>query len=125
MLTREIAIKQATDFILDCFKYGISIEKAILFGSIAKNEQREYSDIALISNQFTDNFILNNKLTSKINIRFPLIEVHHFNSDYYKKGDPFINEINSTGFKLKWQIPENQTIYLIHSAHQVTFESCK
>jgi len=104
MFIREIAIKQATDFILDCFKNGISIEKAILFGSVAKNEQREYSDIdiALISNQFTNNFILNNKLTSKINIRFPLIEVHHFNSDYYKKGDPFINEINSTGFEVKW-----------------------
>ena len=112
MLTREIAIKQATDFILDCLKYGISIEKAILFGSVAKNEQREYSDIdiALISNQFTNNFILNNKLTSKINIRFPLIEVHHFNSDYYKKGDPFINEINSTGFEVKWQIIKNQTV---------------
>jgi hypothetical protein len=50
MLTREIAIKQATDFVLDCFK----------------------------------------------------IEVHHFNSDYYKKGDPFINEINATGFEVKW-----------------------
>ncbi|HAQ19758.1 MAG TPA: hypothetical protein DCR40_11075 [Prolixibacteraceae bacterium] len=110
MLTREIAIKQATDFILDCFKYGISIEKAILFGSVAKNEQREYSDIdiALISDQFTNNFILNNKLTSKINIRFPLIEVHHFNSDYYKKGDPFINEINATGFEVKWQFTEIQ-----------------
>ena len=112
MLTREIAIKQATDFILDCLKYGISIEKAILFGSVAKNEQREYSDIdiVLISNQFMDNFILNNKFTSKINIRFPLIEVHHFNSDYYKKGDPFINEINSTGFEVKWQIIKNQTV---------------
>lgn len=90
MFTREIAIKQATDFILDCFKNGISIEKVILFGSVAKNEQREYSDIdiALISDQFTNKFILNNKLTSKINIWFPLIEVHHFNSDYYKKGDP-------------------------------------
>ena len=104
MLTREIAIKSATDFILDCLKYGINIEKAILFGSIAKNEQREFSDIdiALISNQFTENFILNNKLTSKINIRYPLIEVHHFNSDYYKQGDPFINEINATGFEIKW-----------------------
>lgn len=112
MLTRENAIKQATHFILDCVKYGISIEKAILFGSIAKNEQREYSDIdiALISSQFTNNFMLNNKLTSKINIRFPLIEVHHFNSDYYKKGDPFINEINSTGFEVKWQIPDEQVI---------------
>ena len=106
MLTREIAIKQATDFILDCLKYGINIEKAILFGSVAKNEQREYSDIdvALISSQFTKDFIFNNRLTSKINIRFPLIEVHHFNSEYFKLGDPFINEINATGLELKWEM---------------------
>ena len=87
MLTREIAITQATDFILDCIKYGINIEKAILFGSVVKNEQREYSDIdiALVSDQFTNNFVLDSKLTSKINIRFPLIEVHHFNSEYLRK----------------------------------------
>ena len=106
MLTREIAIKQATNFILECLKYGINIEKAILFGSIAKNEQRETSDIdiALISSAFTENLIYNNRLTSKINIKVPLIEVHHFNSDYFKKGDPFINEIMATGYEIKWTV---------------------
>ena len=104
MLTWEIAIKQATNFILECLKYGIIIEKTILFGSVAKNEQRETSDIeiALISSAFTGNFIYNNRLTSKINIRFPLIEVHHFNSDYFKKADPFISEITATGYEIKW-----------------------
>jgi len=105
MLTREIALKQATDFILDCLKSGINIDKAILFESIAKNEQREFSDIdiALISSQFTKNFVSNSKLTSKINIRFPLIEVHHFNSEYYTQGDPFISEINKTGLGIKFR----------------------
>jgi len=104
MLTREIAIKQATNFILDCYKQGLNIEKAYLFGSVAKNEQRDFSDIdiALISKDFSNNFIINNRLTSKINIKYPLIEVHHFNSDYFKNGDPFINEITSTGFELNW-----------------------
>jgi predicted nucleotidyltransferase len=104
MLTREIAIKQATDFVLDCFNYGINIEKAILFGSVAKNEQRDFSDIdiALISKDFTKNFIFNNRMTSKINVKYPLIEAHHFNADYFKLGDPFINEITSTGIELKW-----------------------
>lgn len=103
MLTREIAIKQAIDFVLDCFNQGLSIEKAYLFGSVAKNEQHDFSDIdiALISDQFTKNFLFNNRLTSKINIKYPLIEVHHFNTDYFKNGDPFISEITSTGVELK------------------------
>ena len=105
MLTREIAIKQATDFIADCTKFGINIEKAYLFGSIAKNQQREFSDIdiALISNQFSKNFVTNSRLTSKINIKYPLIEVHHFNSNYFKLGDPFIKEITTTGFEINWK----------------------
>ena len=102
MLTRETAIDQAKQFIKDCFNYGLNIEKAILFGSVAKNKQSDYSDIdiALISNQFTRNFIYNNRLTSKINIKYPLIEVHHFNTDYFNQGDPFINEITTTGFEI-------------------------
>jgi predicted nucleotidyltransferase len=108
MLTREIAIKQATNFVLDCLKFGINIEKAILFGSVAKNEQRETSDIdiAIISKEFTKNFVYNSRLTSKVNIKYPLIEVHHFNSDYFKNGDPFVDEITMTGFELNWTCNE-------------------
>lgn len=53
MLTREIAMKQATSFFLDCLRDGIEVEKAILFGSFAKKEQRESSDIdiALVSDK--------------------------------------------------------------------------
>jgi len=38
-------MKQATNFVLECYTQGISIEKAYLFGSIAKNRQRDFSDI--------------------------------------------------------------------------------
>jgi uncharacterized protein len=102
MLTRETAIIQAKSFVEACLQQGIPIEKAILFGSAAKNQLREYSDIdiALISSQFSSNFIKNNKLTSKINIKFPLIEVHHFNTNYYQNSDPLIDEINATGVVL-------------------------
>jgi predicted nucleotidyltransferase len=101
-MTKENAIKQAKEFTEACIKNGIPIDKAILFGSVAKNTQREFSDIdiALVSREFTKNFISNTKLTSKINIKFPSIEVHHFNLDYYKQCDPFINEINTTGVQI-------------------------
>ena len=100
MLTREDAIKQTIDFITACNQSGIEIHKAILFGSVAKNQHAEFSDIdvALISNQFGNNSIVNNRMTSKINIKFPLIEVHHFNTEYFNTGDPFITEINATGY---------------------------
>ena len=102
MLTREIAINQAQSFVKACEEQGILIDKAILFGSVAKNQVREYSDIdiALVSPLFSNNFIKNNKITSKINIKFPLIEVHHFNTTYYQNSDPFIEEINTTGIQI-------------------------
>ena len=102
MLTKENAINEAKAFVEACKNKGIAIEKAILFGSVVKDRQHEYSDIdiALISSRFTKNFINNTKLTTPVNIKFPAIEVHHFNSEYYKQGDPFINEINATGLEI-------------------------
>ncbi len=102
MFTREIAITQAKAFVEACSQQEILIDKAIVFGSVAKNQISEYSDIdlALVSSQFSNNFIKNNKITSKINIKFPLIEVHHFNSTYYQNSDPFIDEIKNMGLEI-------------------------
>ena len=102
MYSKENAIVVTQNFLKDCSLLGIKIEKAILFGSIAKNKQTENSDIdlALVSGMFGENFIINNKMTSKINIKYPNIEVHHFSSDYFKSSDPFIDEINKTGIIL-------------------------
>lgn len=102
MLTTEIAINQAKEFVNLCQKNGIEIQKAVLFGSYAQNNFTEFSDIdvALVSWQFSNNCINNNKLTSKINIKFPNIEVHHFNTTYFNTGDSFIFEINKTGIEL-------------------------
>jgi hypothetical protein len=68
-----------------------------------KNQQNKNSnvDITLILNMFGNNFSLNNKTTSKINIKYPHLEIHHFNNDYYQKSDPFIDEINKTGIIIK------------------------
>ena len=45
MLTKENAINEAKAFVEACKNKDISIEKAILFGSVAKDRQHEYSDI--------------------------------------------------------------------------------
>lgn len=102
MFTKENAIIEAKKFVSLCIKNRIEIKKAILFGSYAQNCYTDISDIdlALVSDSFTNNSIINNKITSKINIQFPDIEVHHFNTNYYNSGDSFTNEINAKGIDI-------------------------
>jgi predicted nucleotidyltransferase len=95
MVTRESAINTAKSFVRDCKLNGLTFYKVLIFGSVAKNNTHEWSDIdlLLISDQFSDNVFDNLKLYSKINIKYPLIETHPYPTNYYKDGDGFINEI--------------------------------
>jgi predicted nucleotidyltransferase len=95
MVTRELAIKTAKSFIRDCKLNGLTFYKVLIFGSVAKDNLHEWSDIdlLLISDQFNDNVFDNLKLYSKINIKYPLIETHPYPTKYYKNGDGFISEI--------------------------------
>jgi predicted nucleotidyltransferase len=102
MYSRKTAIERASNFIKECLESKIPLEKVILFGSYAKKKQQEFSDIdlALVSRQFTKNFLENNRMTSRINIRYPEIEVHHFRNEDFEKGNPFVDEIIKTGYLL-------------------------
>jgi predicted nucleotidyltransferase len=102
MLSQSAAIKMAKSFIRDCEAAGISIQKALLFGSFAAQTQRADSDIdiLLVSNLFTDNLFENLKLYTKINIRYPRIETHPYPSAYAEKGDDFINIAKESGINL-------------------------
>ncbi len=72
MVTKENAINIAKSFVNDCENDGINFYKVLLFGSFAKNQTHEWSDIdlLLISEQFNENIFDNLKLYSKINIKF-------------------------------------------------------
>ncbi len=102
MVTRETAIKTAKAFINDCVHSGLSFNKVLLFGSVAKNTAHEWSDIdlLLISDQFGDNVFENLKLYSKINLKYPIIETHPYPTNYYLKGDEFLNAISKEGIDL-------------------------
>jgi len=95
MVTRETAIKTAQSFIIDCNSIGLTFFRVFLFGSMAKGNMLEWSDIdlLLISDQFNDNVFDNLKLYSIINIKYPIIETHPYPTDYYLDGDSFINEV--------------------------------
>ncbi len=95
MPTREFAIKTATDFINECRSKGLTFYRILLFGSYAKGNASEYSDIdlLLVSDQFTNNVFENLKLYSKINIKYPTIETHPYPTREYLEGNDFIKEI--------------------------------
>jgi predicted nucleotidyltransferase len=101
MLTREDAITKARRFAKEITLLGISLDNVVLFGSYTKNNQREDSDIdiALVSSAFSGFGYEDRKLFSKINIRkeFLDIETKTYSTDYFLKGDPFVDEIKSTG----------------------------
>lgn len=106
MLTRKDAIKIIRDFIAACADRNITFSKVILFGSVAENRAHPYSDIdvAFVSDKFSGNpfkdwSMLTPVKTSKRD--FIDIEPHPFTTGYFKKGDPFIDEIKKTGIEVK------------------------
>ena len=105
MFTKKAAIQLVKDFVKDCEKVGVTFDRVILFGSYAKNEQRKYSDIdvALASDKFIGFGFEDRRFTAPINTKkkYLLIEPRTYPTDYFEKGDPFIDEIKKTGLEIK------------------------
>jgi len=102
MFTRETAIDIINRFVSACKQKNISFKKVILFGSVADGKSNENSDIdvALVSDQFSDNPYSDWHLLSPINIKFSEIEPHPFSTQYFEEGDPFIAQIKRTGIEI-------------------------
>ena len=102
MLTKRIAINKAKKFLRECNELPLEIDKAILFGSVVQGRQTENSDIdlALFSENFSDNIFDNLDLIGKINIRYPEIDVHTFNTKKIKQNGILINQILTTGIEI-------------------------
>jgi predicted nucleotidyltransferase len=98
----NIAISNYISLIKKNFK---GIRKAILFGSYARNNERQESDIdiALIFDELNDNekFDLQVQLmllASQIDSR---IEPHPISKEDFNSNSPFVNEIKRTGIEIK------------------------
>jgi predicted nucleotidyltransferase len=102
MLNRKISIEEVKKFLFEVKTSGIDLYKAILFGSAARDEMNESSDIDLliVSDNFSNNVFENLRLYSKINIKYPDIETHPFSTQYFEESDPFIEEIKRTGIEI-------------------------
>jgi predicted nucleotidyltransferase len=102
MVTKDVAIKTAKSFVSDCKLNGLTFYKVFIFGSVAKDNMHQWSDIdlLLISDQFNENVFENLKLYSKINVKYPIIETHPYPTNYYKSGDSFIDEVLKDSIEL-------------------------
>ena len=84
---------------------NIKINEAILFGSYAKGNYREDSDIdiALVSDGFKGVRFYDRKKLSRYSIELDSrIESHPFNSkDFQAENNSFVKEIISTGIRIK------------------------
>lgn len=102
MLNRELAIEQVKSFLRDCKSIGLEIQKVIMFGSAARDQMNEWSDIdiLLVSNHFSLNTFENIRKYARINTKYPDIETHPFPTDYFVESDPFIEEIKRTGIEI-------------------------
>ena len=104
MLTRNDIINKVQLFTNQILVTGVPLDRVILFGSYAKNNANNNSDIdvALVSTVFNGFGYEDRKHFSKINIKkqFVDIETKTFPSTYFEKGDPFIAEIIQTGIEL-------------------------
>ena len=84
-------------------KNNIPIQEAILFGSYAKGDQHEWSDIdiALVSKLFKGNRIEDKDRIRKITLSVSSsIEVLPFPPDDFNLQNPLAKEIIETGIKL-------------------------
>ena len=96
-LTQQAAINRVRQFISDIKLRGISLSHVILFGSYARNEQHDYSDIdvALVSDDFEGLSILDVEPFRDLKIQSPykILELHTYNTADFERGDNgFIDE---------------------------------
>ncbi len=104
MVREQPVVKQVRQFVDDVKKHGVKVRKAFLFGSYAKGEQREYSDIdvALIADDFIGVSFEDVKKFIDVSIQKPyfMFEFHTFKTSDFEEGSQFIDEIKRTGIPI-------------------------
>ena len=101
MLDRNVAIETVRNYAGEIQSRGVNLRTVILYGSFAKGKQHEWSDIdvALVADEFTGFTFEDKKLFPYIGIKKPYIriEAKTYSTEYFREGDPFINEIKKDG----------------------------
>ena len=104
MFTRETAINKVKNFTNELLAAGISLDRVILYGSYARNQQREESDIdvALYSKMFSGFGFDDKSLFGKISIKDEYIDIETktFKSVNGVSENPFAELVEKTGIEI-------------------------
>ena len=98
-LTCAAAVAHVKAFVAEVRRIGVPVRQAILFGSYARNEQPEWSnlDVALISDSFTGAGPLDVRAFGHLMWDYHRVEPHTFPTTDFEDGDAFAEEIKRTG----------------------------
>ena len=105
MVTQQAAIETVRAFVKELQAQGIQLRKVILYGSVARNAQTEYSDIdvALVSDQFTGVGFIDIPLFVKALRNHYIIQPRTFSTEDFMNGDAFAEEVKKTGIEIPLQ----------------------
>ena len=103
MVTQQVAIEQVKEFTKEVKAMGLHLRRVILYGSYARNQQREYSDIdvAMVADEFIGIGFDDIDLFGKALIKHIIIQPKTYPTNYFNEGDPFIDEIKRTGIEIE------------------------
>ncbi len=95
-------VKYAKDFLDKLTRKGIKVKHAKLFGSYAKKASNNFSDIdiLLVADEFVGVGFIDYKLITDELIKFDMIHLISYSTSDYEEGDPFVEEVNTTGIDL-------------------------
>lgn len=106
MVTQQAALAEVGQFVAELQQLTIPLRQVILFGSFARNEQHEWSDIdvALIADSFTGFRAEDIQPFVRSLARHAAIEPHTFSPEQFTDWNPFVQEIKRTGIVVgKWE----------------------
>jgi predicted nucleotidyltransferase len=101
-MDKEAAIKLSKDYLIKVRKSEIEISEAWLFGSFARGNNHENSDIdlAIVLLKNNKTFETEVKLMTLRTGEETLIEPHAFNKDEFEMNSPLVYQILQSGFRL-------------------------
>ena len=106
MLTQKSTIAKVRRFAREIKASGVQLQRIVLYGSYARNEQHKWSDIdvALVSDSFRGIGFYDIDLFARIHIQKPFcsIQPRTYNTKDFSPGkDPFVEEILKTGIEIE------------------------